>query len=246
MLNLVIDDMAAHLGDFKPTHVTDCFTSSIDRVLHCVFDAVGRGTDQLDLFVDVIAHKQIKCFRLRSSEQIPESSLCGNCPERAALFVALLNERSKRGRLLEGTFRGKDATRREENRSVAGQSGPAKEPRSQGAKKPRSRGAKELGDKALLRWSCPTGCRLSPAFSTPGTSNQFSVVGSQLSAGNLRFANGTKIAAVWDGLCSAGSTGLSPALQRRDASPCGQYFRAKTTRRKGSRDWSHRLTLLRH
>ena len=92
----------------------------------------------------------------------------------------------------------------------------------------------------------PQGCRLSPAFSTPGTSNQFSVVGSQLSAGNLRFANGTKIAAVWDGLCSAGSTGLSPALQRRDASPCGQYFRAKTTRRKGSRDWSHRLTLLRH
>src|SRR5580704_5344595 len=77
------------------------------------------------------------------ASKIPESSLCGNCPERAALFVALLNERSKRGRLLEGTFRGKDATRREENRSVAGQSGPAKGPRSQEAEEPRSQGAKE-------------------------------------------------------------------------------------------------------
>jgi hypothetical protein len=59
MLNLVIDDMAAHFGDFKPTHVTDCFTSSIYRVVHCVFDAFRRGTDQLNLFVDVVAHKDL-------------------------------------------------------------------------------------------------------------------------------------------------------------------------------------------
>jgi hypothetical protein len=46
MLDLVINDMAAHLGEFKPTHVTDCFTSSINRVVHGVFNAVGGGTDQ--------------------------------------------------------------------------------------------------------------------------------------------------------------------------------------------------------
>ena len=76
MLNLVMNDMAAHLGDFKPTHVTDGFTGSLDRVVHGVFDAVGRGTDQLDLFVDVVTHQHIKCFRLRSSEQISGSSPC--------------------------------------------------------------------------------------------------------------------------------------------------------------------------
>jgi hypothetical protein len=59
MLNLVINDMAADFGDFEPTHVTDCFTGSIYRVVHCVFDAFGRGTDQLDFFVDVVTHKQI-------------------------------------------------------------------------------------------------------------------------------------------------------------------------------------------
>src|SRR6478609_8938604 len=74
MFNFVVDDMAAHLGDFKPTHVTDGFTSSVYRVVDCGFDAIGRGTDQLDLFVDVITHKNMKCFRLRSSEHIPESS----------------------------------------------------------------------------------------------------------------------------------------------------------------------------
>jgi hypothetical protein len=76
MLNLVIHDMATDLADFKPTHVADGFTSSIYRVVHCVFDAVGGGTDQLDLFVDAITHKQIRHFRPRPSEQIPESSLC--------------------------------------------------------------------------------------------------------------------------------------------------------------------------
>jgi hypothetical protein len=59
MLDLVINDMAAHFGDFKPTHVTDCFIGSIYRVVHRVFDAFGRGTDQLDLLVDVVTHKHI-------------------------------------------------------------------------------------------------------------------------------------------------------------------------------------------
>jgi hypothetical protein len=33
------------------------------------------------------------------------------------------------------------------------------------------------------------GCRTQPGVSTPGTANQLSVVGGQLSGGNLRFAN---------------------------------------------------------
>jgi hypothetical protein len=86
MRNLVINDMAADLGDFKPTHVADGFSSSIDRIVHGVFDAVGRRTDQLDLFVDVITHNHIKHFWLGSSEQIPESSLCCGSDLRALSF----------------------------------------------------------------------------------------------------------------------------------------------------------------
>ena len=33
---------------------------------------------------------------------------------------------------------------------------------------------------------------------------------------NLRFANGTKITAVWDGLCTQGLAGLSQTVQRRE------------------------------
>src|ERR1700692_923352 len=54
--NLVILEMAAHLGDLKPLHISDRLASSRDRVVHCVFDAVWRGTDQLNLFVDVVTH----------------------------------------------------------------------------------------------------------------------------------------------------------------------------------------------
>jgi hypothetical protein len=70
MRNLVILELAAHLGDFKPTHIADCFASSVYRVVHCVFDAIRRGTDQLDLFVDVVTHEGIKCNRVMSSEHI--------------------------------------------------------------------------------------------------------------------------------------------------------------------------------
>jgi hypothetical protein len=71
MRNLVLVELAAHLGDFKPTHIADCFASSTYCVVNCVFDAVRRGTDQLDLFVDVVTHEHIKCFRLVSGEHIP-------------------------------------------------------------------------------------------------------------------------------------------------------------------------------
>jgi hypothetical protein len=55
--NLVIFEVAAHLGDLKPFHVSDRFASSGDRVVNCVFYAIWRGTDQLDLFVDMVTHK---------------------------------------------------------------------------------------------------------------------------------------------------------------------------------------------
>jgi hypothetical protein len=71
MRNLVILNVAAHLRDFKPIHIADCFASSVYGVGHCVFDAIRGGTDQLDLFVDVVTHEGIKCIRVVSSEQIP-------------------------------------------------------------------------------------------------------------------------------------------------------------------------------
>jgi Mg/Co/Ni transporter MgtE len=71
--NLIILELAAHLGDFKPPHIADCFASSTDRVIHRVFDAVWSGTDQFDLFVDVVTHDRIKAFKAASGEHIPKS-----------------------------------------------------------------------------------------------------------------------------------------------------------------------------
>jgi hypothetical protein len=68
--NLVIFEVAAHLGDLKPLHISDRLASSRDRVVHCVFDAVWRGTDQLNLFVDVVTHKRIKPLHVASGEHI--------------------------------------------------------------------------------------------------------------------------------------------------------------------------------
>jgi len=52
---------------------------------------------------------------------------------------------------------------------------------------------------------------------------------------NLRFANGTKITAVWDGLCPAGACRTQPDVSTPGRFSVGEYFRAKTTGRKGSR-----------
>jgi hypothetical protein len=54
-------------------HIADCFASASDCVVHCVFYAVWRGTDKLDLFVDVVTHERIKSFRGASGEHIPRS-----------------------------------------------------------------------------------------------------------------------------------------------------------------------------
>jgi hypothetical protein len=78
--NLIILELAAHLGDFKPPHIADCFASSTDRVIHCVFDTVRRGTDQFDLFVDVVTHDRIKAFQAASGEHIPKSRERENRP----------------------------------------------------------------------------------------------------------------------------------------------------------------------
>ena len=71
MRHFIILDMASYLADFKPTHIADGFASSTDRVVHRVFDAGRRGTNQLDLFVDVVTHEFIQSFRIGSSEHIP-------------------------------------------------------------------------------------------------------------------------------------------------------------------------------
>src|ERR1700730_10453852 len=71
--NLVILEVAAHLGDLKPPHISDRLVSSRD----CVFDAVWRGTDQLNLFVDMVTHKRIKPLHVASGEHIPRSKAAG-------------------------------------------------------------------------------------------------------------------------------------------------------------------------
>jgi hypothetical protein len=74
---------------------------------------------------------------------------------------------------------------------------------------------------------------------------QLSVVSCQLSVvrGNLRFANCTKIAAVWNGLCPAGASGLSPAFQPRRFS-VRAILQGQDNRPERVEDWSHQPTLL--
>ena len=86
MRNLVILEVAAHLGDFKPPHIADCLASSRDRVVHCVFDAVWRGTDQLNLFVDVVTHERIKPLHVASGEHIPRSKDAGHFSKGSKIF----------------------------------------------------------------------------------------------------------------------------------------------------------------
>jgi hypothetical protein len=81
--NLVILEVAAHLTDLKPPHISDRLASSRDRIVHCVFDAVWRRTDQLNLFGDVVTHKRIKPLHVASGEHIPRSKDAGypsKCP----------------------------------------------------------------------------------------------------------------------------------------------------------------------
>jgi hypothetical protein len=87
--HLVILEVAAHLGDLKPLHISDRLSSSRDRVVHCVFDAVWRGTDQLNLFVDVVTHKPIKPLHVASGEHFLVS--CPRNQSEPAMFEAGLN-----------------------------------------------------------------------------------------------------------------------------------------------------------
>jgi hypothetical protein len=76
--NLVILEVAAHLGDLDPPHISDRLASSRDRVVDRIFDAACRGTDQLNLFVDMVTHKRIKPLHVGSGEHIPRSKDAGH------------------------------------------------------------------------------------------------------------------------------------------------------------------------
>src|SRR5580704_8957881 len=90
LCNLVILEVAAYLGNLKPPHISDRLASSRDRIVHCVFDAVWRGTDQLDLFVDVVTHKRIKPLHVASGEHIPRSKDAGHFSKGTNIFLASL------------------------------------------------------------------------------------------------------------------------------------------------------------
>jgi hypothetical protein len=80
--NLIIFKVAAQLNYFKPLHISDRLARSRDRVIHGVFNAVRRGTDKLNLFIDVIAHNGIKPWDPASRERNSErrGSVFGPCP----------------------------------------------------------------------------------------------------------------------------------------------------------------------
>ena len=84
--NLVILEVAAYLGDLKPPHISDRLASSRDRVVHCVFDAVWRGSDELNLFIDMVTHKRIKPLHLALGEHIPRSKDAELSQRKASVF----------------------------------------------------------------------------------------------------------------------------------------------------------------
>ena len=71
--NLIILQVAAYFGDLKPLHISDRLAGSRDRVIDRVFYAIWRGSDQLDLLVDVVTHERIKPLAVAPGEQIPGS-----------------------------------------------------------------------------------------------------------------------------------------------------------------------------
>jgi hypothetical protein len=75
--NLVIFKVTANLCYLKPIHISDRLASSLDRIVHSVFDAVWRGTDQLNLLVNVITHEGIKPLYVAPGERIPRSKDVG-------------------------------------------------------------------------------------------------------------------------------------------------------------------------
>ena len=50
-------EIAARFGNLEPAHVADGFLCPGKRVLNSVFHSVRRRTDQLNLFVNMIAHR---------------------------------------------------------------------------------------------------------------------------------------------------------------------------------------------
>jgi hypothetical protein len=52
-------DVSAGLGYLKPAHVADGLFSSRQRVFYCLFKSVGRGTNHLNLFVNMLRHAGI-------------------------------------------------------------------------------------------------------------------------------------------------------------------------------------------
>jgi hypothetical protein len=63
---------------------------------------------------------------------------------------------------------------------------------------------------------------------------------------NLRFANGTKITAVWDGLCPAGACRTQPDVSTPGRFSVRGIHQGKNNRPERIEDWSHQLTLLPH
>jgi len=68
--NLVVFQVAAHLGDLEPLHIADRLASSRDGVIYGLLDPFWRGAHQLDLFIDVITHEPTKPLPAPSGENI--------------------------------------------------------------------------------------------------------------------------------------------------------------------------------
>jgi hypothetical protein len=60
IIHLAIFDVTAGLDDLEPMQIVQRLRRLRDRALDSIFDADFRGARQLDLFIDVFAHTNLR------------------------------------------------------------------------------------------------------------------------------------------------------------------------------------------
>lgn len=59
MIDFAVPDVSTGLGYLKPAHVADRLFSACQRIFYRFLKSVGRRTNYLNLFVNVIRHELI-------------------------------------------------------------------------------------------------------------------------------------------------------------------------------------------
>ena len=59
MVDLVVNDMATRLDNFKPTQVMNTLASFLDRIFDSLVSAYIGRSGKFDFFIDVVTHNDV-------------------------------------------------------------------------------------------------------------------------------------------------------------------------------------------